>query len=113
MDKGHGRIETRSIWLSDKLADYLTFPHASVVFRIERVRTKLDGTSPTREITYGLTDLPGTGTRAAAKLLDLVRGHWGIEKGVATLARPGSAVQCTSYDDEGVKKGAPTTEILE
>ncbi len=79
MDKGHGRIETRSIWLSDELADYLTFPHAQVVFRIERVRTKLDGTSPTRETVYGLTNRSGTGAKAAATLLGHVRGHWGIE----------------------------------
>ena len=79
MEKGHGRIETRRIWLSDELADYLTFPHANVVFRIERVRTKLDGSSPTREITYGLTDIPGTSAKAAAKLQKLVRGHWTIE----------------------------------
>jgi len=43
------------------------------------VRTQLDGTSTTREITYGLTDLPDTGAKAAARLLGLVRGHWGIE----------------------------------
>jgi len=79
LEKGHGRIETRRIWLSDELADSLTFPHANVVFRIERVRTKLDGSSPTREITYGLTDLPDTGAKAAARLLALVRGHWTIE----------------------------------
>ena len=79
MDKGHGRIETRKIWLSDELADYLTFPYAQVVFRLERVRTNLDGSSPTREVVYGLTSRSGTGARAATKLLSLVRGHWTVE----------------------------------
>jgi len=69
----------RRIWLSDDLADYLTFPYAQVVFRLERVRSEPDGTSPTREVTYGLTDLPGTGAKAAAMLLALVRGHWTVE----------------------------------
>jgi len=79
LDKGHGRIETRRIWLRDDLADYLDFPYAQVVFRIERERTKLDGTSPTRETVYGLTDRPGTGAKAATELLALVRGHWTVE----------------------------------
>jgi hypothetical protein len=43
------------------------------------VRSELDGSSPTREIVYGLTSRPGTGDKAAARLLALVRGHWGIE----------------------------------
>lgn len=49
------------------------------MFRIERTRTKLDGTSPTREVVYGLTDLPGTSAKAAREILALVRGHWTIE----------------------------------
>lgn len=32
----HGRIETRRIWCSDKLNDYLNFPHVAQVFLIER-----------------------------------------------------------------------------
>lgn len=79
MDKGHGRIETRRIQVSADLADYLDFPYAKVVFRLERERTALDGSSPTREIVYGLTSRPGTGPKAAARLLDLVRGHWTVE----------------------------------
>lgn len=69
----------RRIWLSDDLADYLTFPYAQVVFRLERMRSELDGSSPTREIVYGLTDLPGTGPKAATRLLALVREHWTVE----------------------------------
>ena len=32
----HGRIETRSIWCSTALNDYLDFPHVGQVFLIER-----------------------------------------------------------------------------
>ena len=33
---GHGRIETRSIWVSQALNDYLDFPHVRQAFVIER-----------------------------------------------------------------------------
>jgi predicted transposase YbfD/YdcC len=32
----HGRIETRRIWTSDKLNDYISFPQVGQVFLIER-----------------------------------------------------------------------------
>lgn len=31
------------------------------------------------EVVYGLTSRPGTGAKAAEKLLALVRGHWTVE----------------------------------
>ena len=79
MDKGHGRIETRRIRVSADLAGYLTFPHAQVVFRLERERSKLDGSSPSKEVVYGVTSRRGTGKSAAESLLALVRGHWTVE----------------------------------
>jgi hypothetical protein len=65
--------------VSADLAGYLSFPHAQVVFQLERSRSKLDGSSPTKEIVYGLTSRLGTGKRAAERLLTLVRGHWTVE----------------------------------
>jgi hypothetical protein len=50
-----------------------------VVFRLERETSKLDGSSPRREIVYGLTSRRGTGKRDAEQLLALVRGHWTVE----------------------------------
>jgi hypothetical protein len=32
----HGCVETRRIWCSTRLNDYLTFPHVAQVFLIER-----------------------------------------------------------------------------
>src|SRR5580698_10094003 len=32
----HGRIETRSIWTSEKLNQYLDFPHVGQIFLIQR-----------------------------------------------------------------------------
>jgi hypothetical protein len=66
----------------DDLADYLDFPHVQCVFRLERARSKVDGTSPSLEVVYGLTSRPGTGENAAQRLLDLVRGHWTVENGL-------------------------------
>ena len=79
MDKGHGRIETRQIWVSDALTGYLTFPHAQVVFRLERKRCKLDGSLLSKEVVFGVTSRRGTGKSAAASLLALTRGHWTVE----------------------------------
>lgn len=65
--------------MSEDLKGYLDFPHAEVVFRLERNVTKLDGSSPRTEVVYGLTSHRGTSGQAAQKLLRLVRGHWTIE----------------------------------
>ena len=79
LDKGHGRIEIRRIWLSDELTGYLNFPHANVVFRLERETCRLDGSKPTTEVTYGVTSRRGTGKLESEQLLTLLRGHWTVE----------------------------------
>jgi len=79
VDKGHGRIETRKIQLRDALDGYLKFPHARVVFRLERETCKLDGSLRRHEVVYGLTSRRGTDATAAVALLALVRGHWIVE----------------------------------
>ena len=38
VDSGHGRIETRKIWTTTELNDYLDFPHVGQVFVIEGER---------------------------------------------------------------------------
>lgn len=78
LDKGHGRIESRTIRTSTCLQGYLTWPYAVQVFRIERHVTDLTGGSAREEIAYGITDLCEKEANAAI-LGTLVRGHWGIE----------------------------------
>lgn len=34
---GHGRIETRNIWVTSALNDYLNFPHVGLAFMVERI----------------------------------------------------------------------------
>jgi hypothetical protein len=77
-DKGHGRLETRTIRVSSEINGYVHFPHVQQVFRIERVVTNLQGTEPREETAYGLTSR--TALRASpADLLSFNRGHWTIE----------------------------------
>lgn len=75
---GHGRIETRSIWVTQQLNDYLNFPHVRQAFAIERrVIHKKTGLE-TVEITYGITSRD-THEASPADILQTNRNHWCIE----------------------------------
>jgi predicted transposase YbfD/YdcC len=77
------------------LNDYLDWPSVGQVFWLRRERTQ-DGQTTVEEV-YGITSL----TRAeadAARLLDILRGHWGIENRLhyvrdVTLAEDASRVR--------------------
>jgi predicted transposase YbfD/YdcC len=77
-DKGHGRIEVRKIQTSTALNDYLTFPYAAQVFRIQRITYNLKGELKRQETAYGITSLSPE-KADAERLLTLNRGHWAIE----------------------------------
>jgi len=82
-DKGHGRIEKRSIQVSDALNEYLEpfLPYIGQVFRITRVTTDLKGENRQEHVHYGITSL--TSEKAGSKrLLNLSRNHWHIENRV-------------------------------
>jgi len=74
----HGRIESRRIWCSTALNDYLDFPHIGQVFLIER-ETVIKKTGLHRlETVLGITSR--TPQQASpARLLAINRGHWRIE----------------------------------
>jgi predicted transposase YbfD/YdcC len=76
VNKGHGRIEQRTLTSTTALNEYLDWPGVQQVLRLERRRT-IKG-KHTTEIAYGITSLARTQADAAA-LLALVRGHWSIE----------------------------------
>lgn len=78
IDKGHGRIENRKIWVSTKLNGYLDFPYVGQVFCIERKVFDCKKQKQRQEIVYGITDL--TPEQASSeRLLQLNRAHWEIE----------------------------------
>ena len=58
LDKAHGRLERRSIWVSGELKGYVVFPHVEQVFMIERRTEYLRSGRQRTEIAYGLSSLP-------------------------------------------------------
>lgn len=86
VDKGHGRLETRTLVSTTQLDEaYLDFPGAAQCFKLTRTRTLRDRESgepkTTTETAYGITSLRRDQANAA-RLLSVVRQHWGIENKV-------------------------------
>lgn len=74
----HGRIETRRIWCSSKLNDYLNFPKVGQVYLIEREVLHKKSQKRTLETALGVTSRPPEQAEAG-RLLNVNRGHWVIE----------------------------------
>lgn len=81
IEKGHGRIEKRTLTVSAELNGYDGWPYAEQVFKLEREFKQVNTGKITREVVYGITSL--TRQEAdAARLLEITRAHWGIESGL-------------------------------
>jgi hypothetical protein len=79
VEKGHGRIERRTLRTTTILTLHQKWPGLAQGFELVRERTEKGKT--TREVSYGVTSLRPE--RADAKrLLGLVREHWRIENGL-------------------------------
>ncbi len=96
VEKGHGRLEEREIRVSSELAEYVTWPYAAQVFEVTRTWTRKGVTKQERK--YGITSLPQA-VAAAPRVLQLKRGHWGIENRVnyvkdVTLGEDQSNLHC-------------------
>ena len=74
----HGRLESRAIWTSTALNDYLNFPHVGQVFVIERQRIDKKTGQTSTEVVYGVTDHTPE-SASPERLLAFNRDHWGIE----------------------------------
>jgi predicted transposase YbfD/YdcC len=81
LDKGHGRIEKRTITVTSELKGFLDWPGVDQVFRLERHFSYPKEGRVRKEINYGVTSLSEKRT-SPAKLLELVRAYWGIENGL-------------------------------
>jgi hypothetical protein len=79
VDKGHGRIEKRTIRLTSILTKHQEFEGLKQGFELTRERTVRGEKSV--EVVYGITSLDN-GRADARRMLDLIRGHWGIENGL-------------------------------
>lgn len=77
-DKRHGRLETRRLTASSLLAESSDWPHLAQVFKLERTVRLLKTGEVRTEVVYGLTSLTAA-VASPQRLLELVRGHWGIE----------------------------------
>jgi predicted transposase YbfD/YdcC len=101
LDKGHGRIEKRTMRTTTTLTLHQKWAGMRQGFEIKRERT-IKGVT-TVEVGYGITSLSEE-KADAARLLGLLRGHWQIENGLhyvrdvtmgedASRVRKGSAPQ--------------------
>lgn len=79
--KGHGRIEKRVLTASAALQEYVDWPAAAQVFKLECSVLRMRDGKRTREVRYGLTSLTPA-EASPARLLELVRAHWQIENGL-------------------------------
>jgi predicted transposase YbfD/YdcC len=74
----HGRIETRKIWITTELNDYVDFPHVQQAFVIERHCIDKKTGKCSTEIAHGITSR-GPEQAHAKRVLATNRGHWSIE----------------------------------
>ena len=74
----HGRIETRKIWTTTELNDYLEFPHVAQAFVIERHCVDKKSGKCSRETAYGVTSRSPKEANPQS-VLATNRGQWCIE----------------------------------
>lgn len=81
VEKSHGRLTTRRVRACSLLNDSSDWPYLQQVFQIERCTVCLRTGVTQTETAYGVTSL--TALKASpARLLQVNRGHWGIENGL-------------------------------
>jgi predicted transposase YbfD/YdcC len=77
-NKGHGRIETRTLTTSSQLNDFLDWPFLQQVFQLQRTITIAKTGKTRHERVYGLTSLSAE-QASPAQLLYMLRSYWRIE----------------------------------
>jgi predicted transposase YbfD/YdcC len=75
--KGHGRIETRTIWTSSEVPESVSFPYVAQVVKI--MRKVDDAKTNTKRYTETVYALTSSASASAPVLLHANRGHWGVE----------------------------------
>jgi predicted transposase YbfD/YdcC len=80
-NKGHSRLETRTITMSSQLKDFLDWPYLEQVFKLERRFVSLKTGEIHEQIVYGFTSLSREEI-SPYKMLEMTRSYWGIENGL-------------------------------
>ena len=80
LDKGHGRIEKRSVSICRDLSNIRDWPGLKTLIRVESERAELraDMIVVTQETRYYITSL----LEDAKPLAQRIRGYWGVENKV-------------------------------
>jgi predicted transposase YbfD/YdcC len=100
-EKGHGRLETRTLISGSAHIEDIDWPGVAQVMRRECERIELKSGKLTREVSYGVTSLAPE--RADAAVLEaLWRGHWTIENRV-------HYVRDVSFGEDGGHAAAGST----
>jgi predicted transposase YbfD/YdcC len=84
VNKGHGRIEVRTITTSEMLNAYAAWPGLAQVYRLQRHfqwRRNGHGYRTSCEVEFGITSLSRK-EASPVHLLNIRRTHWGIETGL-------------------------------
>jgi predicted transposase YbfD/YdcC len=81
IEKGHGRIEVRRLTVTSQMKGYLKWPHVEQVLKIERRVEEISTGQRREEVSYAITSLTRE-EASASRLMEIVRGHWGIENGL-------------------------------
>jgi predicted transposase YbfD/YdcC len=81
VNKGHGRIEQRTLTLSSQLKDFLDWPYLEQVFKLERRFISTQTGEVQEQTVYGITSLAREEV-SPARLLQMTRSYWGIENGL-------------------------------
>lgn len=80
-NKGHGRLEVRTLTTSSQLNDFLDWPFLQQVFKLERHATICKTGKTRSEIVYGVTSLSAE-QASPDQLLHMLRSYWKIESGL-------------------------------
>jgi len=78
INKGHGRIEVRTLTTSSQLVDFLDWPFHQQVFKLQRQITTLKTGQCHHEVVYGITSLSAEQV-TPGQLLRMLRSYWKIE----------------------------------
>ena len=95
----HGRIETRKIWVTTSLNDYLDFPYVRQAFMVERASIDKKAGKTRCEVIYGMTSTPADQADPEAVLKDN-RGHWGWK--AATTSSTGIMMKTADRSEQAL-----------